>query len=78
MAIALNGVDFAGDEKFGIGVSYGTFKGAQAIGISLAAVLGTSIITPGDRLALSGGMGYVVAGSGAENMGGRVGLQLTW
>lgn len=69
-------------EKFGMRMGWGTFDGANAVGMSVMGVLAESMFSKGDRLALDGGVGF---GFGSfmgyrENavVGGRAGVQLTW
>jgi hypothetical protein len=72
----------ANGEKFGMRFGWGTFDGANAVGMSVIGVVGQSVFSKGDRLALDGGVGF---GFGnfmgyRENavVGGRAGMQLTW
>ncbi len=61
---------------------WGTFDGANAVGMSVMGVIAEGIFWKHDRLALDGGVGF---GFGSfmgyrENavVGGRAGIQLTW
>jgi hypothetical protein len=43
--------------------------------LTAAGVLGWNVFSQGDRLAVSGGLGW---GLDQSQIGGRVGVQLTW
>lgn len=69
LAIALGGgVPLMPEQRFTIGVNYGNFDGAGAIGVSGGARLN-------NNATLNGGLGM---GFGTGAIGGRVGMQLAW
>jgi hypothetical protein len=71
-------------EKFGVALNWGTFEQSQAIGISVMGVIGRSVLTEGDRLALTGSYGGSIRSQSfggrttSSAHGGRAGVQLTW
>jgi hypothetical protein len=75
IAMAMHDPDLVAGEKLGLKLSWGNFEGSNAIALTAAGVLGWSVFTPGDRLAVSGGLGV---GTDQGQVGGRVGVQLTW
>ena len=75
MAMAVQDPDLMGQEMFGVKLNWGTFEHSNAVGLSAAGVLAHDIFSDGDRLSMSGGIGYGVQD---KNLGGRVGLQLSW
>ena len=78
LALAANGPDLTGHERFGISASYGNFEGASAFGMGFEGVLGYDVLTRGDRIALTGGWGVGFPDGGDDVFGGRVGGQWTW
>ena len=75
MALALKMPDFVADENFGIRLGYGNFEGSNALGLSVAGVLGRDIVGPGSRLTIHGGIGR---GLSEKTVGISAGGQLTW
>ena len=75
VAMALHDPDLVAGEKFGLKLNWGAYEGGNALALTAAGVLGYNVLTPGDRLAVSGGMGW---GLDQSQIGGRVGVQLTW
>jgi hypothetical protein len=75
MAMAVHDPDLMGQEMFGVKLNWSTFEHSNAVGLSAAGVLAHDIFSDGDRLSMSGGIGYGVQD---KNLGGRVGLQLSW
>jgi hypothetical protein len=82
LSLAATPAVLAANEKFGMRVGWGTFDGANALGLSVTGVLAEGVFSKRDRLTLDGGVGF---GFGEfmgyrENavVGGRAGLQLTW
>ena len=55
--MAANGPDLTGNERFGVSANYGNFEGANAFGMGLEGVLGYDVLTRGDRVAVTGGLG---------------------
>jgi hypothetical protein len=64
-----------GNEIFGLMLNWGTYEQRNAVGLSAAGVLAHDIFSEGDRLSISGGIGYGVQ---EKQLGGRVGLQMSW
>ena len=56
-------------------IDWGTFEQNHAVGLSAAGVLAHNVFTEGDRVSISGGIGWGVQ---EHNLGGRVGLQMSW
>lgn len=75
MALALKMPDFVADENFGIRLGYGNFEGADALGLSVAGVVGRDTAGKGSRLTIHGGVGR---GISKKTVGVTVGGQLTW
>ena len=68
-------------ERFGLKFNWGGFDGANGVGFSTVGVLADNLFMNGDRLTLSGGVGWgtsTVEGYTQNVAGGRVGLQLSW
>lgn len=69
-------------EKFGMRFGWGTFDGANAVGMSVIGVLAEGIFSKSDRLALDGGVGFgfgsFMGYRESAVVGGRAGVQLTW
>ena len=63
------------NEVFGLRANFGAFGGQQALGFSAIGVLDQNVFGNGEKLALSGGLGI---GINNQNVGGRIGAQLTW
>lgn len=72
---ALEDPDLVGAENFGLRMNWGGIEGENALGLSAAAVLGRNVLGHNDRLAVSGAVGL---GLQHDQVGGRVGAQLTW
>jgi hypothetical protein len=77
VAVALSLADpvLANGDTLGIRFSWGTYGGEQAIGTSIMGVLSSNTFGNGESLSIGGGVGV---GLSDGNVGGRVGLQLTW
>ena len=75
MAMAVEDPDLMGNEIFGLKLNWGTFEQSHAVGLSAAGVLAHDVLVEGDRVSISGGIGYGVQ---EKNLGGRVGLQMSW
>ena len=73
IAAALADPDFISGEHFGLRVNWANAGGADAVGITGAAVLSEGMFGSTGRLTGSLGVGF----SGGT-VGGRAGLQLTW
>ena len=91
LALAANGPDLAGSERFGVSANWGNFEGSNAFGMGFEGVLGYDMLTSGDRIALTGGFGVGFTDNSNNNnfghsfgssdddvWGGRVGAQWTW
>jgi trimeric autotransporter adhesin len=79
LAISIENPDLVGSERFGVAMNYGNFEGASALSWSAMGVLGYDVLSPGDRIAISGGFGVgLQEGAGDDVWGGRVGAQWTW
>ncbi len=72
---ALEDPDLVGAENIGLRMNWGGIEGENALGLSGAAVLDRNVLSPNDRLAISGA---VSLGLQHDQVGGRVGAQLTW
>lgn len=72
---ALEDPDLVGVENFGLRMNWGGTEGENARGFSAAGVLGRNVLSYNDRLAVSGAVGF---GLQHDQVGGRVGAQLTW
>ncbi len=72
---ALEDPDLVGAENSGLRMNWGGIEGENALGLSGAAVLGRNVLSPNDRFAVSGAVGF---GFQHDQVGGRVGAQLTW
>jgi len=75
IALAVQTPDLVAGEKFGVSVNFGTYDGSNAIGVGLQGVLGKNLFGFGERVALTGGVGFATE---RDNVGGRAGLQFTW
>ena len=75
VAMALHDPDLVAGEKFGLRLNWGNYEGSNGLALTAAGVLGYNVLSTGDRLAVSGGMGW---GIDHSQLGGRVGVQLTW
>ena len=75
MAMAVQDPDLMGNEIFGLKLNWGTYQQSNAVGMSAAGVLAHNLLAEGDRLSISGGIGYGVQ---EKQLGGRVGLQFSW
>ena len=77
VAIALSVADpvLRGNEVFGLRANFGAFAGQQALGFSAIGVLDQNVFGNGEKLAISAGLGI---GVNNQNVGGRIGAQLTW
>jgi hypothetical protein len=81
VAMALSDPSLRDSEKFGVKINYGGFDGANAVGLSTIGELGKNVLSNGDRLTLSGAVGWGSSNVNGYNQsvaGGRAGLQLTW
>ncbi len=71
--------DLVAGERFGIAVNGGFYESAQAISVAAEGVIGYNMFVPGDRVAVSGGVGVGIDnGRGDSVVGGRVGAQITF
>jgi hypothetical protein len=84
IAMALVNPDFVGAEKFGISGNVSYWEENVALGFTAAGVLGRNVFGSGERITVSGGVGFSVEeqsfgrqGSNSS-VGGRGGVQLTW
>lgn len=77
VAVALSLADpvLANGDSLGIRVSWGTYGGENAIGTSIMGVVSNNTFGNGETLSIAGGVGV---GLSDGNVGGRVGVQLTW
>ena len=75
IAMAVVNPDLTGSESFGMSFNYGNFEGSSALGFAVTGVLSRNVFGGGERLALSGGVGF---GLDNDTTGGRVGAQITW
>ncbi|MFT4080499.1 YadA-like family protein [Rhodomicrobium sp.] len=75
IALAVQTPDLVAGEKFGVSVNFGTYDGSNAIGVGLQGVLGKNLFGFGERVALTGGVGFATE---RDNVGGRAGVQFTW
>jgi hypothetical protein len=55
-------------------VNWANFEGQHGFGITAAGVLDRNLFGNGETLAIGGGFGWGEGG----NVGGRLGMQLTW
>ena len=79
LAISMENPDLVAGEKFGVAVNAGFYESAQAISIAAEGVVGYNVFSPGDRVAVSGGVGVGIDNGRGDNVvGGRVGGQITW
>ena len=81
VAMALADPTLSGHEQFGMKLNWGGFDGANAVGLTTLGVLGKNLFATGDRLTVSGGVGWgqaSVTGYTQSVAGGHAGLQLTW
>jgi hypothetical protein len=81
IAMALADPSLAANERFGLKFNWGGFDGANGVGLSAIGVLGSNLLIRGDRLTLSGGVGWgtsSVMGYTESVAGGRAGIQFTW
>ena len=79
LAISMENPDLIAGETFGIAFNAGFYEGAEAVSLSAQGVLGHNVFTPGDRVAISGGVGVGIDnGRGDTTVGGRVGAQITF
>jgi hypothetical protein len=92
LAIAMEGPDLTGNERFGMSANWGNFDGENAFGMGFIGVLGEGFLATGGRFAVTGGFGVGFSdennggnnfghsfGSNDDNVwGGRVGGQWTW
>ena len=74
LAIALADPVLAGDAVFGIRGNWGAFDGRNAWGVSEIGILDKNVFGGGETLGLAGSIGAMEHG----DVGGRVGLQMTW
>ncbi len=74
IATSLANPDLVAGERFGMTVNFGNWDGASAIGIAAQGVVGYNAFAQGDRVAISGGVGF---GSERGTVAGRVGVQWT-
>jgi hypothetical protein len=74
IATALQNPDLVGAETFGVAVNFGNWDGFSAFGLSAEGVVGYNFFQPGDRVAVSGGVGV---GTREGTVAGRVGVQWT-
>jgi hypothetical protein len=81
IAMALSDPFLTGSDQFGIKLNYGTYAGANAVGLSAAGLLARGLFNMKNQLVATGAVGY---GSASVNgyqqnlVGGHAGLQLTW
>jgi hypothetical protein len=82
--MALSNPDLVGNEKFGIAGNVSYWEENVALGFSAMGVLGKNMFGSGERLAVSGAIGFSLdentfgrQGSNSS-AGGRAGAQLTW
>ncbi len=79
LAISMENPDLVAGEKFGVAVNAGFYESAQAVSIAAEGVVGYNVFSPGDRVAVSGGVGVGIDNGRGDNVvGGRVGGQITW
>lgn len=81
IGMALSDPNLTGSERSGIKINASAFGGAYGYGFSAAGVLGTGLLSRGDRLTLSGAGGWAeadVSGYGKSMVGGRVSAQYSW
>ncbi len=75
MAMAMEDPDLQLGEHFGLRVNWGSFEGENAMAVSAMGVVGRNVFRAGDRIAVGAALGY---GLSEHNLGGRVGVQMTW
>jgi trimeric autotransporter adhesin len=75
IATAMQNPDLVGGEKFGVAVNWGDFAGYNAVAVTAQGVIGHDWVAQGDRVALTGGIGFGTDHSG--EVAGRVGVQWT-
>ena len=93
LAIAMQGPDLTGNERFGMSANWGDFDGTNGFGMGFEGVVANDFLVTGSRLAFTGGFGVgfvnssntnsftfgnTTGGSSDDVWGGRVGAQWTW
>src|SRR5262249_46480429 len=84
IALALQNPDLVGKESFGIAGNVGFWEGNVALGFAAQGVVARNAFRGGERLAVSGGVGFSTnedsfGGHGSKSsVGGRAGAQLSW
>ena len=79
--MALSDPTLGGRDRFGVKVNYGTYDGANAMGMSASGLLYSGLFNMKNALTASGAIGYgsaSVQGYTKNVVGGDAGLQLTW
>jgi trimeric autotransporter adhesin len=81
VSMALADPILADTQHFAVKLNWGGFDGANAVGVTASGLLRRDLITKGDQLTLSGGVGYgesSVTGNSESTVGGHAGAQLAW
>jgi len=84
IAMAMENPDLVGNETFGISGNVSYWEENVALGFSAMGVVGRNVLGKGERLAISGAVGFTVEerNFGGQNdkqsVGGRAGMQMTW
>ena len=84
IAMAMTNPDLVGSEIFGLAGNISYWEENVALGFSAMGVLGRNMLGQGERLAVSGAVGFSVeekdfGRQGHNNsVGGRAGAQITW
>jgi trimeric autotransporter adhesin len=81
IAMALSDPFLSGSDQFGMKLNYGTYAGANAVGLSAAGVLARGLFNMKNQLVVTGAVGYggaSVNGYSQNLVGGHAGVQLTW
>ena len=77
VAVAMSMADpvLVGGNTFGMRFNYGHYEGQSALGISVLGILGHNLLGGGETIAVGGSVGL---GLNRNDVGGRLGVQLSW
>jgi len=84
MAMSLENPDLTGNERLGIAANVGFFEDSTALGFTAMGVVSRNLLGMNERIAVSGGVTFSVDESSfsgnneSDNVGGRIGAQMTW
>jgi hypothetical protein len=78
LAMSMENPDLAGPETFGVAGNWAVYDGASALSVSAMGVVGYDLFMDGDRVAISGSMGFGFQHKSGDHVAGaRVGVQWT-